>query len=398
MSAPEPSFSLGIEEEYLLVDIETRDLAADPPKELMERCEAALPKRVTPEFLRCQIEVGTGVCHSVDEAREELAHLRGTIASLAADYGLAPIAASTHPFATWASQQHTDKERYNALAQDMQVLARRLVICGMHAHVGVEEDEALRIDLFNQLAYFLPHLLALTTSSPFWQGHRTGLKSYRLSVFKELPRTGLPEIFNSEDEYRRTVAVLVNAGVIEDATKVWWDLRPHARFPTIEMRIADVCTRLDDAISVAALFRCLARMLWRLRRQNQRWRTYMRFLIEENRWIAQKNGAAGEMIDFGAGACKPFAELLEEIFVLIREDAEHFGCVGAVEHARSIVAQGTSADRQLAVYDEALGQGCSEREALRRVVDLLIAETLQGIPMAQGHDAPSAVPPAPVAG
>lgn len=382
MSASEPSFTIGVEEEYLLVDRQTRDLAVDPPKALMDRCEEILPKRVTPEFLRCQIEVGTPVCERVEDARAELAHLRGTIAAVSADYDLAPIAASTHPFATWASQQHTDKDRYNALARDIQMVVRRMLICGMHVHVAIE-DEALRIDLFNQLSYFLPHLLALSTSSPFWQGHETGLKSYRLSVFKEMPRTGLPESFDSEDEYRRTVDVLVRAGMIEDATKVWWDLRPSARFPTLEMRIADVCTRLDDAIAVAALFRCLARMLWRLRRDNQRWRHYSRFLIEENRWLAQRHGAAGRLIDFGKGSTTPFGDLMEEILELIREDAAHFGCIAAVEHARAIVADGTSADRQLAIWREAVADGMDPRQAHQRVVDHLIAETVEGIPDAR---------------
>ena len=265
MSQQEPSFTIGIEEEYLLVDKASRNLANDPPKAIMEACEKKLAKQVSPEFLRCQIEVGTTVCKSVQEARKELAHLRGTIAEISGEHGLAPIAASTHPFARWEDQHHTDKERYNALARDMQVVIRRMLICGMHVHVAVEDD-ALRIDLFNQLAYFLPHLLALSTSSPFWQGMQTGLNSYRLSVFKEMPRTGLPEEFDSPGQYQRTVDVLVKAGVIEDATKVWWDLRPSARFPTLEMRVTDTCTRLDDAIAIAAMFRCLTRMLYRLRR------------------------------------------------------------------------------------------------------------------------------------
>jgi carboxylate-amine ligase len=378
MSTDEPSFTIGVEEEYLLVDRESRDLAVDPPQALMERCEQTLPTRVTPEFLRCQIEVGTPVCDRVEDARAELGHLRGTIAEISADYGLAPIAASTHPFANWANQHHTDKDRYNALARDIQMVVRRMLICGMHVHVAVEDD-ALRIDLFNQLPYFLPHLLALTTSSPFWQGHETGLKSYRLSVFKEMPRTGLPESFSSEDEYRRTIDVLVQAGMIEDATKVWWDLRPSARFPTLEMRIADICTRLDDAIAVAALYRCLTRMLWRLRRENQRWRHYSRFLVEENRWLAQRHGSAGRMIDFGKGSTTPFGDLIEEILELIAEDADHFGCIAAVEHARAIVSDGTSADRQLAVWKEAIADGMEPHEAHKRVVDHLIAETVEGV-------------------
>lgn len=375
MTIKEPSFTIGVEEEYLLVDRETRNLAIDPPTAIMEACKKQLDRQVSPEFLRCQIEIGTPVCTSSVEAREHLAHLRGTIAQISGEHGLAPIAASTHPFARWSEQQHTDKQRYNDLARDMQVVVRRMLICGMHVHVAIE-DEALRIDLFNQLAYFLPHLLALSTSSPFWQGDKTGLNSYRLSVFKEMPRTGLPEEFASPGEYHRTIAVLVKAGLIEDATKVWWDLRPSDRFPTLEMRVTDTCTRLDDAIAIASLFRCLARMLWRLRRSNQRWRNYTRFLIEENRWLAQRGGATGSLIDFGRGEQVPYAELLEELLELVREDAEYFNCIGALEHAREIAASGTSADRQLRVYDEAIAAGADRQEALGRVVDHLVAETV----------------------
>jgi len=371
-----PSFTLGIEEEYLLVDRASRDLASSPPPELFKACKTALEGRVSPEFLQCQIEIGTPVCKSLDEARAELTFLRSTIAEKANEYGLAPIAASTHPFAEWTQQPHTDGERYNEIAKDMQVVAERLLICGMHVHVGIEDDN-LRIDLFNQLAYFLPHLLAMSTSSPFWRGRPTGLKSYRLAVFNELPRTGLPETFESYNEYRRTVDVLVKAGVIEDATKIWWDLRPSDRFPTLEMRISDVCTRLEDTIAIAALVRCLCRMLYRLRRNNQRWRQYSRFLIAENRWQAERHGIAANLVDFGRGEQVPMAELLEELIDLIKDDIAFFGCDREIEHARHIISGGTSADRQLACYQNALAEGATEREALCKVVDQLIAETLE---------------------
>ena len=265
MAIKEPSFTIGIEEEYLLVDKESRDLAQEPPPALLAKCEQALRGQVSPEFLRSQIEVGTRVCKSMPEARDQIVHLRGTVGRIADEFGLAPIAASTHPFAEWWTQHHTDKERYNVLAKDLQHVARRLVICGMHVHVGIE-DEELRIDLINQASYFLPHLLALSTSSPFWQGTQTGLKSYRLSVFDELPRTGVPHQFSSWSEYQRTVELLVQAGLIEDATKLWWDLRPSARFPTLEMRITDVCPLIDDGIAIASLYLCILRMLYRLAR------------------------------------------------------------------------------------------------------------------------------------
>jgi carboxylate-amine ligase len=374
MAIREPSFTLGIEEEYLLVDMESRDLAPEPPPALLAKCEEALRGQVSPEFLRSQIEVGTRVCRSMQEARDELIHLRRTVGAIAGEFGLAPIAASTHPFAKWSNQQHTDKERYNVLAEDLQQVARRLVICGMHVHVGIEDDD-LRIDLLGQAAYFLPHLLALSTSSPFWQGHTTGLKSYRLSVFDELPRTGLPHQFSSYSEYARTIELLVNAGLIGDATKIWWDLRPSARFPTLEMRITDVCPMLEDGICIAALFRCILRLLYRLRRRNQRWRTYAPFLVRENRWRAQRYGTQEGLVDFGKGAVVPFPNLLEELFDLVAEDAAYFGCVAEVAHARAIVERGTSADRQLARFDAVMGLGGTEEAALIAVVDGIVEET-----------------------
>jgi carboxylate-amine ligase len=374
MSFAEPSFTIGVEEEYLLVDLETRDLVADPPQAMLDECAARLGGQVTPEFLRAQIEVGTKVCNSISEVRADLTELRRTLVEITACYGCAPIGASTHPFALWQSQKHTDKDRYNTLAEDMQVVARRLLTCGMHVHIGIDDDD-LRIELLNQLPYFLPHLLTLSTSSPFWGGNDTGLKSYRLSVFDELPRTGPPESFSSYAEYQRTVALMVQAGLIEDATKLWWDVRPSARFPTLEMRITDMCPLLEDAISIAAIFQCLCRMLWRLRSENKRWRAYPRMLIAENRWRAQRYGLDEGLVDFGKGAIVPYRDLLEEIIDMVQEDSTHFGCQEEVEAARGIVSRGTSAHRQIAVYQEALGGGATSDEALRSVVDELIAET-----------------------
>jgi carboxylate-amine ligase len=375
MAIREPSFTIGMEEEYLLVDKETRDLAQEQPAALLAKCQEALPGQVSPEFLRSQIEVGTNVCRSIQEARADLIRLRSTVGRVAGEFGLAPIAASTHPFAEWSSQQHTDKERYNVLAQDLQQVVRRLVICGMHVHVGIDDDE-LRIDILGQAAYFLPHLLALSTSSPFWQGNVTGLKSYRLAVFDELPRTGIPHQFSSYSEYLRTVELLVSAGLIEDATKLWWDLRLSARFPTLEMRITDVCPLLEDGIAIAALFVCLCRMLYRLRRDNKRWRYYPPFLVRENRWRAQRYGTQEGLVDFGEGAVVPFPTLLEELFELVAEDAAYFGCAKEIAHARTIVQRGTSADRQLARFDAVKALGGTEQAALVAVVDDLIAETM----------------------
>ncbi len=374
MTMAEPEFTLGIEEEYFLVDRATRDVVEDPPAAMLADCEALLAGQVSPEFLRSQIEIGTRVCHTLAEARADLRHLRRTVAEVAARHGMAPIAAATHPFASWDAQKTTERRRYADLRDDLQGVVRRLAICGLHVHIGIPDDE-VRIDLLNQASYFLPHLLALSTSSPFWRGENTGLKSYRLAVFDELPRTGMPERFDSWGEYRRHVDILVGAGLIEDATKLWWDLRPSERFPTLEMRIADSCTSLEDALSIAALFRCLLRVLWRLKRANQRWRVYARMLVDENRWRAQRYGTDRGLVDFGRGAVVPYADLLEEIIALVAEDARHFGCEAEVLHARHILARGTSAHRQLAVFERALANGAGQAQALCAVVDWLIAET-----------------------
>lgn len=374
-------FTIGIEEEYLLVDPETGGLAKDPPREILETCESAIDPSVgtvSPEFLRAQVEVGTAVCRSIKEVRARLAQLRLTVAESAGSYGLAPVAVSTHPSAVWTAQHHTDKERYNVLAEDMQAVARRLVICGMHVHVGIDDDD-LRLDLLNQVAYFLPHLLALSTSSPFWQGRNTGLKCYRLSVFDELPRTGLPEQFESYGEYLRHIDALIGAGLLSDASMIWWDVRPHTRFPTIEMRIPDICTYMDDGITIASLYACLLSMLIRLRRNNQRWRTYANLLINENRWRAQRYGFDRGLVDFGRGEIVPYEELLEEMFELVRPDAEMFDCVAEVQHAREILKRGTSAHRQVGIYQQALDGGADEQTALRAVENWLIDETVRDL-------------------
>ena len=373
-----PPLTVGIEEEYLLVDPQTRDLVADPPKALMEACEAAVSEelgKVSPEFLRAQIEIGTSVCGSITDAHTKVKGLRRAVAAAAKPFGLAPIAASTHPFADWQSQQPTDRARYRDLAEDLQGVVQRLLTCGMHVHVGIDDDE-LRIDLMNQLVYFLPHLLALSTSSPFWQGRKSGLMSYRVSVFDELPRTGLPERFASYGEYRRHVDVLVSAGLIEDASKIWWDIRPHHTFPTLEVRLADVCTRAEDAICIAALLMSLVAALVRLRRNNQRWRIYSNMLILENRWRAQRYGCSESLVDLGRGELVPYPDLLDELFEIVRVDAEELCCWPEVEHARTILARGTSAHTQLATYDAAIAAGKSEREALNAVVDWLIEQTV----------------------
>jgi len=378
MSLNAPSFTLGVEEEYLLVDRETRDLAPDPPAEIWDEAGRLCEDRVTSEYLRSQIEVGTKVCRNVQEVRHDLSRLRRVIVEVAGRHGLAPIAASTHPFGQWLDQKYTPKERYETLSREMQAAARRLLICGMHVHVGIEDDE-LRIDLLNQMTYFLPHLLALSCSSPFWRGEDTGLKSYRLTVFGALPRTGLPERFHSYGEYERHVKVLINAGLISDTTKLWWDLRPSARFPTLETRVMDVCTRIDDAIALTALIVCILRMLYRLRSHNQRWRHYADMLIEENRWRAMRYSFDEGMIDLARQRVLPVRELMSELLEMIKEDATSLGCSEDVNNALRILDRGTSAHRQLEVFNKHMADGADRREALNAVVDMLIAETAMGL-------------------
>ncbi len=378
MQPAEPELTIGVEEEYLLVDKETRALVVDPPKSLLRECREHVGRQVTRELLRSQIEVGTCVCRTVQDVRADLARLRRGVIDVAGRHGLAPIAASTHPFSQWSEQKQTRKERYDELTAEMQAAARRLVICGMHVHVGIGDDE-LRIDLMNQLSYFLPHLLALSCSSPFWHGHDTGLKSYRLTIFDALPRTGIPERFQSFAEYQRHVDVLINAGLIDDTTKIWWDLRPSGRFPTLETRIMDVCTRLDDAIALVSLLVCILRMLYRLRIANQRWRIYTSMLIRENRWRAMRYSFDEGLIDMAKGRVVPFADLLDELIALTAEDAEALGCVDEIAATRTILERGTSAHRQLDACAEAKAAGADRDACLRAVVDRLIADTAFGV-------------------
>ncbi|GHG22254.1 carboxylate-amine ligase [Paracoccus aerius] len=373
----DPDFTLGIEEEYLLVDPQTGDLAPAPDA-LMAACRDALGDSVSPEFLRCQIEVGTPVSADIGEARGHLAHLRRTVARIAGEYGLAPISASCHPFADWRDQFHTDKDRYHQLSRALGAVSRRMLICGMHVHVGIPSP-AQRIDLMNQLSYFLPHLLALSASSPFWQGSDTGLASYRTTVFGGMPRTGFPPQFGGWDEFERSVQVLVDLGVIEDSSKIWWDLRPSSRFPTLETRVCDASPRLDDTVTLAALNQATLRMLWRLSRQNQRWRQYDPFLLGENRWRAARYGLAEGPIDFGAGRIIPFAQALEDWLALIAQDADALGSQPQVARARDMVAGGGSAARQRAVLSRALAAGATRDEAMAELVRHLMAEFHLGL-------------------
>ncbi len=368
----EPDFTIGVEEEYLLVDRDSLELAA-VPEEMMQACAARLQNQVAPEYLNCQIEIGSRPCQTIGEAREDLRRLRSTVAAEAARFNLAPIAASCHPFSSWRAQHHTNKERYNTLRDDLGGVVRRMLICGQHVHVGIDNPDQ-RIDLMNQLRYFLPHLLALSCSSPFWMGEDTGLACYRLTVFDNLPRTGLPPHMDSWSTWERSVHAMTHVGVMEDASKIWWDLRPSSRFPTIESRICDVSPRLETTLTIAALTQTLCRMLWRLAKSNQRWRLYDTFLIQENRWRAQRYGISEGLIDWGQRAIVPFDTLAQELIELVEEDGAALSCLSEVQNTLAITANGTSADHQRAVYSDALHAGYTQEEALHAVVKHLIEE------------------------
>ena len=373
--ADEPAWSIGVEEEYLLVERESGALITRQPPGLLEKVAELRHGLVARELFSSQIEIGTSVCTDVRYLRADIGLLRLAVAEAAAEYGMAPIAASAHPFARSHQQEYSEGERYQALAADLQGVTRQLLISGLHVHVGIEDPD-LRIDLMGQAAYFLPHLLALSTSSPFWEGSDTGLKSYRSAVFGALPRTGLPEKFESWSDFRRHVDVLVRAGIIEDSSSVWWHIRPSERYPTLEMRVTDLPTKMEDTIAIAALYVCLLRMLWRLKIENRRWRSYANFLLSENLWRAQRYGVSDRLIDFGRSELVAFPDLLEELVELVRPDAEALNCVSEVEHTRTICERGSSADRQLAVYYRAIEEGATEDEALKAVVDALVVDTI----------------------
>lgn len=378
MAARRPSLTLGVEEEYLLADPETGRIVTDPPEEVMEACRRELGEEVKHELLRAQIEVNSRICRDVAEVRAELVRMRAAVVRALRRFGLTIVATSTHPLVRWREQRTVDMDRYRILTEDFQALARRLAICGMHVHAGIE-DEDLRIDLLRQIGYFLPHLLALSTSSPFWEGQPTGLKAFRPTIFGDLPRTGFPEDLESWSEWQRLLRVMEQCGVCDDATKIWWDVRPSVKQPTLEMRACDICTRLEDVVCIAALYQCILRMLFDLRARNQRWRIYRRILLEENKWRAQRWGVEAKLADYGELVLKPMPELVEELVALLRPAAEELGCVAEVEHAREIVRRGTSGDTQLRIYHEARRNGADDQRARQEVACWLVQATLEGV-------------------
>lgn len=369
------TISIGIEEEYLLVNPETRELSRLQPAGFMDRCKDLMGDRVMHEMLQSQVEIGTGVCNTIAEARAELLELRQGVAAVAREFDTCIIAASTHPWSLWSEQEPVDMERYRIMGVEQASIARRMAICGMHIHAGIA-DKDLRVDLMNQVTYFMPHLLALSGSSPFWEGIDTGLKSMRPTIAGHLPRSGLPETFDSWNDWQEMVDDMKATGMLEDPSRIWWDLRPSVRHPTLEIRICDVCTWVEDGLTVAALYQCLLTFLMHLRENNQRWRQYRRILILENKWRAQRYGVDAELGDFGRRKAVPLPELIDELVELLRPHAEALGCLKEVENAREIARRGSSSDQQLRVYKEALAAGATDREAQVAVVDWLIAESV----------------------
>ncbi len=374
MAATGETVSIGIEEEYLLIDPETRALAARQPPGFMARCKEILGGRVTHEFLQAQVEIGTGVCRSVDEARVEILELRRAVAATAEEFGMRMIAASTHPWSHWREQEPVDMERYRILGNEHRSLARRMAICGMHVHAGIE-DPNLRVDLMSQVTYFMPHLLALSTSSPFWEGQDTGLKAFRPIIIGDLPRSGLPETFESWNDWQELLDDLAATGMVTDPSKIWWDIRPSGKHPTLEIRICDICTWAEDGLTIAALYQSILAFLLHLRANNLRWRHYRRILILENKWRAQRYGVEAQLGDFGKRTVVPLPELIDELVELLRPHAEDLGCVAEIEHARVIARRGSSADHQLRVYHAALAAGADDHAAQIAVVDWLVEQS-----------------------
>ncbi len=366
--------TIGIEEEYLLVDAETRALASRPPAEFMQRCKDRLGSRVMHEFLRCQVEIGTSVCPTIDAARTELMELRQTIADTAQEFGMRMIAASTHPWAHWTEQEPVDMDRYRIIGDEHRTLARRMAICGMHVHAGIT-DQNLRVDLMGQMSYFMPHLLAMSSSSPFWEGHDTGLKSFRPIIMGDLPRSGIPEVFDNWNDWLELLDDLAACEMVTDPSKIWWDIRPSDRHPTLEIRVCDVCTWIEDALTIAALYRSILAYLCHLRQNNEQRRQYRRILLAENKWRAQRYGVEAHMADFGKRQLLPFVELTDELIDILRPFAEQLDCLAEVENAGTIARRGSSADHQLRICKEALDRGADHREAQMAIVDWLVAES-----------------------
>ncbi len=363
-------FTLGVEEEFQIVHPETRELRSYVSQLLEEGGQQSLLReRVRPEMHQSVVETGTGICRDIRQARSEICELRSELNGLASKHGLRIVAAGTHPFSDWKSQEITDGERYKVIVEDLQDVARANLIFGLHVHVGIKDKETA-IALANQIRYFLPHILALSTSSPFWLGRNTGLKSIRSEIFKRFPRTGIPGHFDSYHQFQSYVDLLVKTGCIDNAKKIWWDVRAHPFFDTVEVRICDMSTRIDDTIALAALIQAIMGKLYLLYRRNMGFREYARELVEENKWRAVRYGIDGQLIDFGKQEQVPLRGLISELLDFVSEAADIFKSQDELDRVRKILVEGTSADKQLAVH--------AQTNSYQAVVDHLISETMRG--------------------
>jgi carboxylate-amine ligase len=364
-----PSLTLGIEEEYQIIDPTTRELRSYITEIL--KGDHVVLEEIKPELHQSMVEIGSKVCRTPADVRNELVRLRGGVMDLAARNGLTIVAAGTHPFSSWITQEITPLERYIGVKADLADLAQQLLIFGTHIHVGIEDREFM-IDAMNVARYLLPHVLCLSTSSPFWMGRRTGLKSYRSIIFKNFPRTGIPPILRSYGDYSEVLQSLVRTKCIPDGSKIWWDARPHHAYPTLEFRVCDVCTRVEEAVCCAAILQAVVAKIWKLRRDNMTYRVYPTTMIDENKWRAVRFGLDGKLIDFGKEQEQPARELIRELLEWFIDDVvDELGSRREVEYAFKIMRDGTSADRQLATYDQT--------GDLKAVVDRLIAETAEGV-------------------
>src|ERR1700757_837037 len=365
-----PTFTIGIEEEYQTVDPVSRDLRSHIHAEIIEKGKILLQERVKSELHQSVVEVGTSVCGNIKDAKTEVKKLRRDMVQLAKENGLRLAAAATHPFADWRGQEIYSDERYKNIVEDMQLVARANLIFGLHVHVGVEDRETA-IHMMNHARYFVPHILALSTNSPFWLGMDTGLKSYRCKVFDKFPRTNIPDYFPSWGEYESFIKLLIKTGCIDNAKKIWWDIRPHPFFNTIEFRICDIPMRVDETIALAALIQATVAKLYKLYSANQGFRLYRRALIMENKWRAARYGIDGKLIDFGKQIEVPVRDLMQEYLELIADVVDELDCREEINYVRKILEMGTGADRQIRVFEET--------GDLKKVVDYIIEEPEVGV-------------------
>ena len=368
-------YRFGIEEEYFVTDLRTRNVRRTMSQPFYRACKKELGDAVTRELLQSQIEVRTPPCATMEEARAYLTYYRTALARHAARNGLAIVAAGTHPLAHWPDQKHTEKERYGGVREDLQMLAMRNLVCGVHVHVEVPEPGARAEVLYRFIPYLAP-LLALSASSPFWQGYRTGLLGYRLTAYDELPRTGLPELFHTTEDYQRYVDALCDAGVIKDASYIWWAIRVSLNHPTLELRVADSCTHLEDTLTIAAIYRGLVRHLVDDPKLNASLDTVGRAIAEENKWRAQRYGTAATFVDEETRVARPMETVMREILDLIRDDTEVLGCTKEAERALAILKRGSSADEQTRVYRNAREAGATRFQAMKEVVQWLEQNTV----------------------